>query len=59
MPYVTSVERLGIEKGIEKGELIGDVRFAQLRKGLPVSDKKGLEKLSIDELNNKLKEIGE
>ena len=65
MPYVTSVERIGIEKGIEKGkkegiekgELIGDIRFIQLMKGLPISDKKELEELSIDDLKKKLEEI--
>ena len=65
MPYVTSIERLGMEKGMEKGreegmekgELIGDIRLTQLMKGLPISEKKELEKLSIDELKNKLEEI--
>jgi len=57
MPYVTSVERLGIEKGMEKGELIGGIRVAQLMKGLPMSDKKELEKLSIDDLKNKLQAL--
>jgi len=54
---ITIYEEKGIEKGIEKGELIGDIRVAQLMKGLPMSDKKELEKLSIDELKNKLKEL--
>jgi hypothetical protein len=45
------------EKGIEKGELIGDIRIAQLMKGLSMSDKKELEKLSIDDLKNKLQEL--
>ena len=61
MPYVTSIERLGIKKGIEqgmeKGELIGDIRIAQLMKSLPMSDKKELEKLSMDDLKSKLKEL--
>ncbi len=63
MPYVTSIERLGIkkgmEKGMEKGELIGDIRVAQLMKGLPMSDKKELEELSMDDLKSKLKELSD
>ncbi len=55
MKYI--YEEKGIEKGIEKGELIGDVRVAQLMKGLPMSDKKELEKLPIDELRKKFEEI--
>ena len=47
----------GKKEGIEKGELIGGIRIAQLMKGLPMSDKKELEKLSIDDLRNKLKEL--
>ena len=61
MPYVTSVERLGIEKGIEKGmekgKLIGSIRTAQLIKGLSGSDEKELEKLSVEELEGKLEEL--
>ena len=49
--------QLGREKGIEKGQLIGDIRFSELMKGLPVTDKKELEKLSTDELQTRLKEI--
>ena len=67
MPYVTSIERLGMEKGIEqgmekgmeKGELIGDIRIAQLMKSLPMSDKKELEKLSMNDLKSKLKELSD
>ena len=63
MPYVTSIERLGIKKGIEqgmeKGELIGDIRIAQLMKGLPMSDKRELEKLSMNDLKNKVKELSD
>ena len=47
----------GIKEGIQKGELIGDIRFTQLMKGLPISDKKELEKLSIDALRNKLEDL--
>jgi len=47
----------GKKEGIEKGELIGGIRIAQLMKGLPMCDKKELEKLSIDDLRNKLKEL--
>jgi hypothetical protein len=54
---ITIYEEKGIEKGIEKGELIGDIRIAQLMKGLSMSDKKELEKLSIDDLKNKLQEL--
>jgi hypothetical protein len=65
MPYVTSAERLGMErgmergmeKGMEKGELIGGIRVAQLMKGLPMSDRKELKNLSIDDLKNKLQEL--
>ena len=45
------------EEGKEEGELIGDIRFTQLMKGLPISNKKELEKLSIDDLKKKLEEI--
>ena len=47
----------GIEKGIEKGELIGDIRIAQMRRGVAVSEKKELERLSIEELRTKLLEV--
>ena len=52
-------ERKGIEKGIEKGELIGSIRTAQLMKGIPISDKEQLEKLSIEELEEMLKNLTE
>lgn len=53
MSLATTLE----ERGMKKGELIGDIRFLQLKKGLPVLDKKKLEKLSIEELRSKLKEL--
>jgi predicted transposase/invertase (TIGR01784 family) len=49
----------GREEGRKEGELIGSIRTAQLMKGRPVSDKKELEKLSIDELEKMLKKLTE
>lgn len=61
MSLASTLEEKGIQKGIQqgmaKGELIGDIRTEQLRKGLPMSDKKELEKLSVEELEKKLKEL--
>ncbi|MFH0926359.1 MAG: Rpn family recombination-promoting nuclease/putative transposase [bacterium] len=42
------------EEGMEKGELIGDIRLAQSAKGLSISDKNELKQLSIEELARKL-----
>ena len=44
-------------EGRKKGELIGDIRIAQLMKKFPISDKEELEKLSIDELEAILKKF--
>ena len=47
----------GRAEGLIKGELIGDIRIAQLKKGMPVSDKEDLEKLSTEELQIRLKAL--
>ncbi|MGA1825388.1 MAG: hypothetical protein ACMUIP_12080 [bacterium] len=55
---MTVAEKLR-EEGRKEGELIGSIRTAQLMKGLPLSDKKELEKLSTDELKEMLKKLTE
>jgi flagellar biosynthesis/type III secretory pathway protein FliH len=47
----------GRAEGLIKGELIGDIRIAQLKKGMPVSAKEELEKLSTEELQRRLKDL--
>ena len=42
------------EQLIQKGELIGSIRTAQLMKGIPISDKKQLKEMTINELKNML-----
>jgi hypothetical protein len=51
MPYITSVERIGMEKGIEKGMERGLVRMLQLRFGIiPDSLLKRLQGLDVPRL---------
>jgi len=59
MSLASTLEEKGVKKGREEGKLIGSIRTAQLMKGLSVSDEKELEKLSIEELERKLKELTE
>ncbi|MFH0926046.1 MAG: Rpn family recombination-promoting nuclease/putative transposase [bacterium] len=47
----------GREEGREEGELIGDIRVAQLMKGMKMSSKEELERLAIEELEVKLREL--
>ncbi|MFH0926746.1 MAG: Rpn family recombination-promoting nuclease/putative transposase [bacterium] len=47
----------GREEGREEGELIGSIKTIQMMKGLPVLDKKSLEKMSIGELEDLFKKV--
>ncbi|MFH0926163.1 MAG: hypothetical protein V1872_11155, partial [bacterium] len=69
MAFVIPAEKIWLEKGREKGreegreegrkkgEFIGGIRVAQLMKGIKMSSKKELEKMTVKELKIKLKEV--
>jgi len=57
MTVAEQLLKKGIAEGLIKGELIGDIRMAQLKKGMPVSAKEELEKLSTEELQKRLKDL--
>ncbi|MFH0926571.1 MAG: Rpn family recombination-promoting nuclease/putative transposase [bacterium] len=47
----------GRKEGRKEGELIGDIRFVQVEKGITISTKEELEKLTIEQLEGKLREL--
>ncbi len=57
MPYITTAERIGIERGITKGEIIGEIRMAQRMLNHPVSSKKVLLDRGINALRKQLREL--
>ncbi len=65
MPYITTAERIGIEKGIKqgrkegitKGEVIGEIRMAQRMLKRPISSQKELAQKSITTLRKRLQEL--
>ena len=57
MPYITSIERMAIEKGQEKGLLAGRIQMLQRILGESVDADETLLNLSVEELAAKLDEL--
>jgi len=57
MPYVTSVERHGIEQGIEQGELVGQIRLYQQLLGQPEQPRDQLLSQTREVLQSQLNEL--
>jgi hypothetical protein len=54
MPYVTSIERHGIEKGIERGELVGQIRLYQRLSGQQEQPREQLISQTVEALQSQL-----
>lgn len=56
MPYITTAERIGIEKGLqqgrEEGKLIGEILLAQRLLALTIYTEEELQAKSLDELES-------
>lgn len=57
MPYVTSIERHGMERGIEKGELVGQIRLYQQLLGQPEQPRDQLLTKTDEALQSQLNEL--
>jgi len=54
MPYVTSIERHGIKKGLEQGELIGQIRLYQKLLSQPEQSSEQLQSQTLEALQSQL-----
>ena len=57
MPYVTSIEQHGMEKGMEKGELIGQIRLYQQLLGQPEQRRDQFLSQTIEALQSQLSQL--
>lgn len=61
MPYITTAERIGIEKGVKqglnKGEVIGEIRATQKFLKRPVTPLAQLARKSLKTLKTMLREL--